>query len=86
MVLQEQQVLQTTKTTFSNGLSLWKLVGGVFGGTVAGFSLAVVLAFILKRSRKSAAASCLQDDGGEEIRSGGGLCCKPTFSATIHGV
>ena len=85
VVLQEQQVLQTTKTTFSNGLSLWKLVGGVFGGTVAGFSLAVVLAFILKRSRKSAAASSSQDNGGE-IRSGSGLCCKPTFSATIHEV
>ena len=60
-------------------------MGGVFGGTVAGFSLAVVLAFILKRSRKSAAASSSQDDGGE-IRSGSGLCCKPTFSATIHEV
>ena len=84
VVVQEQQVLQTTKTTFSNGLSHWILVGGVFGGVVVGFSLAA-LAFILKRSRKSAAARNSQDDGGEEIRSGG-LCCKPTFPATIHEV
>ena len=87
VVLQEQQVLQTTTTTtFSNGLCLWKLVGGVFGGAVAGFSLAAILV-ILKRSRKSAAASqsSLRDDGGGEIRSGG-LCCGPTFSETIHVV
>ena len=83
VVLQEQQVLQTSTTTFSNGL--WILVGGVFGGAVAGFSLAAVLvkAFILKRSRKSAAAS-QSSSQGEEIQSG--HCCEPSFSTTIHGV